>query len=608
MNNTETNFARKPITEFKHLFIRTRWFFPLTVLVIVVATTFMAVLYAALARNSVRMAQMGAVFTGLSAVALIALLSWKFIKVRKTEKATRFAYNELDQIFDTAGDGMRVVDKHFNVVRINHPFSLLSGISKEEAVGKKCYEAFYGSNCHTSGCPLTRILDGEEYYVSDAEKRRCDGTIVSCIVTATPFRAPDGEIIGIVEDFKDITDRKQAEEALREQKEFAENMVRSSSIPTFVLDAHHNVIIWNRACEELTGMKASEMVGTGNHWQAFYDQARPCLADIIIDRNYDDLPKLFSLSSKSEILSEGLHGERWFIKSGGRKRYVVVDAAPVYNRKGELVAAIETLQDITGRKLAEEVLEEHNRRIRNELELAHSIQASLLPINLPRVAGVTLAASAVAANEVGGDYCDLFVTKHNKLGIAIGDVMGKGIPAALFVAMTYAYVRNFAGETDSPSALVNRVNRVLFPQLETTQQFITFFYGIYDPASRQLVYANAGHNPPLVYRAATGETETLQVRSFFMGGREDASYKEGRIVLEPGDVVLFYTDGLKEGRNPEKELFGLDRITRLLKENYMTDPASIQEIIFSEFKEFLAGEPPYDDVTMIVLKIDESKI
>lgn len=406
---------------------------------------------------------------------------------------------------------------------------------------------------------------------------------------------------------RDITERKQAEEALREQKEFAENLIRSSVIPTFVLDANHNVIIWNRACEELTGVKASEVIGTRNHWQAFYDQARPCLADIIIDRNYDDLPNWFSLCSKSEIMPKGLHSERWINNLGDRRRYVVIDAAPVYNRKGELVAAIETLQDITERKLAEEILEAHNRRIRNELELAHNIQESLLPINLPRVAAVTLAASAVTANEVGGDYCDLFVTKNNQLGIAIGDVMGKGIPAALFVAMTYAYVRNFAAEIDSPSALVNKVNRVLFPQLEVTQQFITFFYGIYDPASRQLVYTNAGHNPPLVYRAATGETETLKVRSFFLGGRKDASYKEGKIVLEPGDVVLFYTDGLKEGKNPEKELFGVDRITLLLKENHMNDPASIQEIIFSEFKEFLAGEPPYDDVTMIILKIDESK-
>ncbi len=246
-----------------------------------------------------------------------------------------------------------------------------------------------------------------------------------------------------------------------------------------------------------------------------------------------------------------------------------------------------------------------NRRIDTELQLANTIQSSLFPINLPQVPGATLAATAVAANEVGGDYCDLLILKNNKLGIAIGDVMGKGVPAALFVAMTYAFVRNFAPEADTPSHLVNRVNTSLYPQLEITEQFITFFYGIYDPVTREMTYTNAGHNPPIVFRASSGECEALPVRDYFMGGIQETKYREGRVELYPGDVVLFYTDGLKEGRNREKEQFGMDRIITLLKENSIYDPASIQEIISSEFSEFLAGEQPYDDVTMMVIKISE---
>jgi PAS domain S-box-containing protein len=127
----------------------------------------------------------------------------------------KLAYSELDQIFNTAADGLRVVDRNFNVLRINRTFMTLAGISKDEGVGKKCYEVFHSKACETPNCPLTRILRGEKYVEYEVDKKGKDGVIIPCIVTATPFRGPGGELIGIVENFKDITERKRAEEALR---------------------------------------------------------------------------------------------------------------------------------------------------------------------------------------------------------------------------------------------------------------------------------------------------------------------------------------------------------------------------------------------------------
>lgn len=134
------------------------------------------------------------------------------------------AYAELDQIFNTAGGGMCVVDKDFNVLRINEAFASLSGKSEAQGVGKKCYEGFPGHACHTGQCPLSRILGGEERVECEVEKERSDGTKIPCIVTATPFREPDGKLIGIVEDYRDLTEHKRAEEQ-RVQREKLQGVI-----------------------------------------------------------------------------------------------------------------------------------------------------------------------------------------------------------------------------------------------------------------------------------------------------------------------------------------------------------------------------------------------
>jgi PAS domain S-box-containing protein len=192
-------------------------------------------------------------------------LEKKAAKLRQAEEAAEYAYAELDQIFETAADGMRVIDKDFNVVRVNETLSTLSGINKDKAVDKKCYEVFQGPLCHTQGCPLTRILGGEERVESDVERERNDGVTVPCIVTATPFRGPGGELIGIIEDFKDITERKQAEEALSESEEKFRSITTSAKDAIIMMDDEGNNTHWNKAAEEIFGYSAQEALGKEFH-------------------------------------------------------------------------------------------------------------------------------------------------------------------------------------------------------------------------------------------------------------------------------------------------------------------------------------------------------
>lgn len=138
---------------------------------------------------------------------------------RRAEDAATRALTEVDQVFETAADGMRIVDKDFRVLRANDTFAELVGLPKEDIIGKKCHDVFWGEMCDTAGCPLTRVLNGDEYVEYDADKVRPDGTSIPCIVSATPFNRPDGRIVGIVEDFKDISERKRAERNLEETGE-----------------------------------------------------------------------------------------------------------------------------------------------------------------------------------------------------------------------------------------------------------------------------------------------------------------------------------------------------------------------------------------------------
>lgn len=172
-----------------------------------------------------RKAQIDKLVMGYSAFAfvlMLALLAGVFQMLSRENRAirerscaeqeTRRAHAELDQIFETAADGMRIIDRHFDVLRINKTFVVLTGMSESASVGRKCYDGFSGAMCKTAHCPLTRILKGEEYVEYEAEKERADGVKIPCVIRSMPFHAADGSLVGIVQDFRDISERKKAEQ------------------------------------------------------------------------------------------------------------------------------------------------------------------------------------------------------------------------------------------------------------------------------------------------------------------------------------------------------------------------------------------------------------
>jgi PAS domain S-box-containing protein len=136
-------------------------------------------------------------------------------------------------------------------------------------------------------------------------------------------------------------------EDLAQQKEFSENLVKCSAIPTFVIDSNHKLLVWNLACEELTGIKSSEILGSDGHMDAFYGKRMQTLADIAIDENFEELASRYSIISESLLIPNGWHAEGWIKNLNGHDRYLLIETTPIYNNKRELLAAIECLQDIT---------------------------------------------------------------------------------------------------------------------------------------------------------------------------------------------------------------------------------------------------------------------
>ena len=240
-------------------------------------------------------------------------------------------------------------------------------------------------------------------------------------------------------------------------------------------------------------------------------------------------------------------------------------------------------------------------RKRFELEMARSIQQTLLPESTPRLQGFDMAALSLPALEVGGDFYDFIPVSQDKWGLVIGDVSGKGFPAALFMALSKTCVRaNAMGKTSAAQAICMANN--LIAQDAKSGMFVTLFYAILDPRRKQLRYVNAGHNPPVLYKGQSGDVMSLGARGSVLGVMDEVDLEEVELDLADNDVVVFYTDGITEAINDKEEMFGQERLITLIAQNSTLSARELVDKIISAVADFARGQEPFDDVTLIVLK------
>ncbi len=238
-------------------------------------------------------------------------------------------------------------------------------------------------------------------------------------------------------------------------------------------------------------------------------------------------------------------------------------------------------------------------RLETEVQLARQIQQTFLPDTLPAEDGWELSARWRTAREVGGDFYDAFELPNRKIGLFIADVADKGVPAALFMALTRTLVRAAVREIESPAQALARVNALLYPDCEQGM-FVTAVYGVLDTITGHFTYANAGHNPPLFITPQA--IERLGRTGIALGVSEDIPMEEKTIQLQPDDLLLLYTDGVTEAHSPTDELFGEDRLLAIAAACCAGTTQKILDTIEFELDAFSANLQPSDDVTMIAIR------
>ncbi|MDD1677895.1 MAG: SpoIIE family protein phosphatase [Methanomicrobiales archaeon] len=520
-----------------------------------------------------------------------------------------------DAIIDFLPDSTFVIDREGRVIAWNKAMETLTGVSAEEMLGKGDYEyalPFYGERK-----PLLANLilspDREIERRYDNIERIGDTLVVDIFIPdfrpggiylwakASPLYDAQGTITGAIETVRDITDRKRAaEEIIRSHRNLAD-LINFLPDATFAIDQNGVVITWNQAIEEMTGISAAAMMGKGDYEYAlpFYGERRPMLANLVL------LPAADVESRYSHVQREGdtLVVDTFIPGPEREGRYYWAKASPRYDPQGKVTGAIETIRDITERRKMEERLARSNA----ELAIAAEIQRSFLPDTMPQIEHFDIAARSIMAKEVGGDFFDvipfeMIPLQKNRLGILIADVSGKGMPAALFMALSRIVVRvNATWHQKAPAAAIRDANAIIAADSKASM-FITLFYGILDTRDRSFTYVNAGHNPPLICRGTDGSFTELPATGMAMGALTDAEYTSDRVVLGTGDVLVLYTDGITEAENAQEQMFGEERFRQTIASVRSRTASEIVTAIVDSVHAFTGSIPQSDDMTLMVVR------
>ena len=415
--------------------------------------------------------------------------------------------------------------------------------------------------------------------------RHKDGQEVFTESTGEPIFDAEGRLVKWRGVDHNITARKHYEDALR----LRDRAIEAASVGINIAEAMAkdvpNIYV-NPALCRLTGYTREELLGHNMRLLQGPDTDPIALVEI------------------SRALREGANCEVILknYRKDGTSFWNDLFISPVRDESGKLTHFVGIQTDVTERRRAEEE--------RHQLEIAKQIQMSLLPKGPLRFEGAQVAGICLPATHVGGDYYDFFSASPKTLDVVIADVSGHSVGAALVMTAVRsalkAETRNTGGgqSTHGVAEILRALNDLLYEDLNSANLFISLFYLRYNPSFRQLCYANAGHNYPLLLRQGASHCEPLDAEGMILGVRKEIDFEERSLALEKGDSVLLYTDGVIEAENQSGEFFGMARLCELLLCHRLDDPETIIHKLLGALGDYCGGQRFKDDVSLVILKAE----
>jgi sigma-B regulation protein RsbU (phosphoserine phosphatase) len=332
-------------------------------------------------------------------------------------------------------------------------------------------------------------------------------------------------------------------------------------------------------------------------WLRWAREFRPEYVAEIEALSSAEIQTAVALRTKDDIVGVLLLGS-----SAGRQEYTPAERE-VLSSSGDVFALMLENARLTDRAVEQE-------KVRRDLATAAEVQRRLLPPQAPQSAAATFAAFTLPARTIGGDYYDFLDLGGDQVGIAVADVSGKGIAAALLMSVVQASLRVISSHRrSSPSELAAQMNRFLY-QATGANKYATFFYAEVDPSSGRLRYVNAGHNPPYLVRCANGATEVaaLSDGGTVIGLFPETEFESAELDLRPGDLLVAFTDGVTEALNADGEEFGEDRLKDVLRAAAGAPADAISKTLADTMREWIGTAEQHDDLTFIVVSMNSAEI
>jgi PAS domain S-box-containing protein len=496
----------------------------------------------------------------------------------------------LRQLLESAPDAMIVANSGGEILLTSALTEQLFGYSKEELIGRPIEmlipERFRGG--HTAH----RNQYAKEAYVRpmgaglDLHGLRKDGTEFPAEVSLGPLETDQGMLVFTA--IRDITARKRAEQELRESRERFDLAVRGSDAGIWDWDLRTNAVYFSPRWKGMIGYKDEELKNDFKEWE---ERVHP-----------DDRQR--ALATVQAYLSEETREyelEHRLRHKDGSYRWILARGAAVRDDQGKPYRMVGSHIDVSERKMAEELLRDQETQLR----AAQTIQEHLLPEHSPSIPGFDIAGASVPAEFAAGDHYDYIEMADDTVGVVIGDVSGHGFSSALLMASVHAHMRSLAEMDIGIDEILTRANSSLVKQTDVGH-FITVMFVRIDPQAMRLTYVSAGHPAGIVLDRSGAVKARMESTSFPLAVFPNTEFTSGTpVTLEPGDLVLLLTDGVLEATSAHNDFYGEERAILFVHQNRARSAEEIATALCREAREFHKINDEQDDVTALVIKIED---